>query len=257
MGLRALALESLEQTLSITTDAKQNHQTPHRDSPDRHDEPSMTTPRFACETFAQPRGLFHVKSPFPRDVIADIEAHIAREGWLREQQAHRFSPLPAWLVAFSARLRALALECGVITDCEGGLLDFTQCIVNQYDAGGGLKPHVDLSAFGELVVSVSFQSTVAMDFRPVDDDGDDDDDDASGVRTSDAHVAVRLDPGDVLFMRADARLRWTHGIKARRFDEFPTSDGGIERVERRHRVSITLRTMSGGEDGHELTVPAD
>lgn len=216
------------------------------------------TARFACETFAQPRGLFHVKSPFPRDVIDDIEAHIAREGWLRQQQAHRFSPLPDWLVAFSGRLKALALECGVVADCEDGLLDFTQCIVNQYDAGGGLKPHVDLSAFGELVVSVSFQSTVAMDFRPVvDDDVDDDDDDVSGVRTSDAHVAVRLDPGDVLFMRADARLRWTHGIEARRFDEFQTPDGGIERVERRHRVSITLRTMSGGEDGHELTVPAD
>jgi hypothetical protein len=254
MGSRALALESLEQTLSVTTDAKQNHRTPHRHSPDRHDDPSMTTPRFACETFAQPRGLFHVKSPFPRDVIDDIEARIAREGWLLQQQAHRFSPLPAWLVEFSARLKALALECGVITDREGGLLDFTQCIVNQYDAGDGLKPHVDLSAFGELVVSVSFQSTVAMDFRPVEDDNDDHD----GIaRTSDAHVAVRLDPGDVLFMRADARLRWTHGFAARRFDEFPTSDGGIERVERRHRVSITLRTMSGGDDGHELTVPAD
>ena len=143
MGSRALALESLEQTLSVTTDAKQNHQTPHRHSPDRHDDPSMTTPRFACETFAQPRGLFHVKSPFPRDVIDDIEARIAREGWLLQQQAHRFSPLPAWLVEFSAHLKALALECGVITDREGGLLDFTQCIVNQYDAGDGLKPHVD------------------------------------------------------------------------------------------------------------------
>ena len=84
------------------------------------------------------------------------------------------------------------------------------------------------------------------------------DDDCEGVdRTSDAHIAILLDPGDVLFIRADARLRWTHGIDARRFDEFPTSDGGVERVERRHRVSITLRTMSDGEDGYELTVPAD
>jgi len=254
MGLRALELETLANVAHNNRRAvEKNHL---HTATDRHDAPPMTT-RFVCETFARPRGLFHVKSPFSRDVIDDIEAHIAREGWLRQQQAHRFSPLPDWLVAFSGRLKALALECGIVTDRERGLLDFTQCIVNQYDAGGGLKPHVDLSAFGELVVSVSFQSTVAMDFRPVEDDGSADDDCEGVDRTSDAHIAIRLDPGDVLFIRADARLRWTHGIDARRFDEFPTSDGGVERVERRHRVSITLRTMSDGEDGYELTVPAD
>ena len=62
---------------------------------------------------------------------------------------------------------------------------------------------------------------------------------------------VRLDPGDVLFLRDDARWRWTHGIPSRDVDVF--ADGS--RSVRAPRISLTLRTMAD-DDGHLLDVPA-
>jgi alkylated DNA repair dioxygenase AlkB len=184
-----------------------------------------------------PQGLMHIKRAFTADELATVDVALAREGWLENEQAMRFSPLPDWLNAFAGRLCEIALETKFIDTHERDLFAFSQCIVNQYTPPGGLSAHVDLAAFGEVVVSLSLRSTIAMDFEPVDDAR------ASPITT------VRLDHGDLLFIRGDARRRFTHAIPAR-FEDVVDAVA----VPRAHRVSLTLRTMH--PDGHLLTTPA-
>jgi alkylated DNA repair dioxygenase AlkB len=185
-----------------------------------------------------PQGLMHIKHAFTANELASIDAALAREGWLENEQAMRFSPLPDWLNAFARRLRGIALEMKFIDTHEGDLFAFSQCIVNQYVPPGGLSKHVDLAAFGEVVVSLSLRSTITMEFEPVERE-----------HSSIATTAVRLDHGDLLFIRGDARRRFTHAIPARYEDVFDAIA-----VPRAHRVSLTLRTMH--PDGHLLTTPA-
>ena len=185
-----------------------------------------------------PQGLMHIKHAFTANELASIDAALAREGWLENEQAMRFSPLPDWLNAFARRLRGIALETKFIDTHEGDLFAFSQCIVNQYVPPGGLSKHVDLAAFGEVVVSLSLRSTITMEFEPVERE-----------HSSIATTAVRLDHGDLLFIRGDAGRRFTHAIPARYEDVFDAIA-----VPRAHRVSLTLRTMH--PDGHLLTTPA-
>ena len=185
------------------------------------------------------RGLLHIKRAFSETELTRVYECLDGEGWLRTtDQAMCFSPLPAWVVQLSTRLRDLASTTGYVADAERHLFDFKQCIVNQYAPGDGLTPHVDLDAFGDVVASLSLLSTVAMEFVPV-------------VDALGGSFTVRLDPGDVLFLRDDARWRWTHGIPSRDVDVF--ADGS--RSVRAPRISLTLRTMVD-DDGHLLDVPA-
>lgn len=199
--------------------------------------PGVPKPMMKHTAFKEPRGLLHVKNAFSEEEMSRVRVLLEQEGWLKLEQAMRFSPLPAWLVSLSETLYAIAFETGFVQEDERHLFAFSQCIVNQYDPPGGLTPHVDLKAFGDLIASVSLCSTVAMDFAPVDD------------TLSARKITLRLDPGDVLIFKGEARWQWTHAIPARRVDVF---DGAS--IERSHRISITLRTMD--PDGHVLEVPA-
>ena len=138
-----------------------------------------------------------------------------------DDSAH-IGPLPDWLAQLALRVRAAASE---ETKC---LMDaqrpFEQAIINEYEQGQGIAPHVDRDCFGPVVATVSLSSAVNMDFRC----------DATG----DEHVQ-RLEPRSLLLLHGDARSKWRHGIAKRRTD---TWDG--RKVERRRRVSITFRTVS-------------
>ena len=185
-----------------------------------------------------PQGLMHIKHAFTANELASIDAALAREGWLENEQAMRFSPLPDWLNAFARRLRGIALETKFIDTHEGDLFAFSQCIVNQYVPPGGLSKHVDLAAFGEVVVSLSLRSTITMEFEPVERE-----------HSSTAPPGGRAPPVVLLSSRAPPRRRFTHAIPARYEDVFDAIA-----VPRAHRVSLTLRTMH--PDGHLLTTPA-
>ena len=185
-----------------------------------------------------PQGLMHIKHAFTANELASIDAALAREGWLENEQAMRFSPLPDWLNAFARRLRGIALETKFIDTHEGDLFAFSQCIVNQYVPPGGLSKHVDLAAFGEVVVSLSLRSTITLYFAP-----------CGGQNCQRAPPGVGLYPVYLLYIGGAARRRFTHAIPARYEDVFDAIA-----VPRAHRVSLTLRTMH--PDGHLLTTPA-
>ena len=114
-------------------------------------------------------------------------------------------------------------------------------IVNAYRPGEGLYPHVDLHAFADGVVSVSLESSITMDFTaaatmtecagagaqqglsgPEDaqgglshkgggDGGDGGGTESDSVAAECRHHAVRLRPGDVMFLSGPARWKWKHG----------------------------------------------
>ena len=101
------------------------------------------------------RGLLHIKRAFSETELTRVYECLDGEGWLRTtDQAMCFSPLPAWVVQLSTRLRDLASTTGYVADAERHLFDFKQCIVNQYAPGDGLTPHVDLDAFYAQVVEL-------------------------------------------------------------------------------------------------------
>jgi alkylated DNA repair dioxygenase AlkB len=127
------------------------------------------------------------------------------------------TPLPSWAEELAERL---------VSD---GFLDQAadQAIVNEYQPGQGISPHVDcVPCFGPVVAAVSLGSACVMDFtRP--EDG--------------AKAAVWLRPGSLAVMTGPARYAWRHGIAARKSDPHP--DG---RLRRARRVSVTYRTIATG-----------
>lgn len=139
-----------------------------------------------------------------------------------DDSAH-IGPLPDWLAQLAFGVRAAASEeVKCLLDAQR---PFEQAIINEYERGQGIAPHVDRDCFGPVVATVSLGSAVNMDFRC----------DA----TSAEHVQ-RLEPRSLLLLYGDARSKWRHGIAKRRTD---TWDG--RKIERRRRVSITFRTVSG------------
>ncbi len=139
----------------------------------------------------------------------------------RPNQAMRFG-LPPWTQDLSLIVREFLAHGGVLP--REDLPDFNQMIVNCYAPGQGIAPHIDLAAFGDVVVSVSLESAAVIDFSP-----------RAGGRPK---VGVLLEPGDLLVLSGEARWEWKHGIL---------------RCQSQ-RTSISLRTLGKGGP-HELTEP--
>jgi alkylated DNA repair dioxygenase AlkB len=126
-----------------------------------------------------------------------------------KEATERADPFPAWVEPIVDRL----LERGVL---PFGRPD--QLIVNEYQPGQGIYPHVDhVQYFCDGIASLSLGSQVVMDF----------------VRTDAKHECTLL-PRSVLTLHGAARYDWRHGIAARK------SDHGIKRGR---RVSLTFRKM--------------
>ena len=94
--------------------------------------------------------------------------------------------------------------------------DFDQIIINEYEPGHGICPHVDNTyLFGDTVVSLSLQSNTIMDFT-----------------NYGKHIEVELLRKSIVILQKDARYKWRHGIEAIKMDN---------NIQRGKRVSITFR----------------
>ena len=196
----------------------------------------------------------------------------------RKNQAMRFGNFPPWAAVLAERVARVAAEDGAwpastAEAANGNAVfgedederekkqkrspPFDQFIVNAYEPGEGLKPHVDLAAFDDGVCVVSLLSSTVMDLSPAEKDAEtakvitDDGRKKEKKNSSERSVGIRLDPGDVLFLSGEARWRWRHGIAARAADK--QSVGGF--CARGFRVSVTLRSLR--EEGRELRVAAN
>ena len=102
-----------------------------------------------------------------------------------------------------------------------------QVIVNEYKPDQGIAPHVDRDCFGPTVATLSLGDCWPMQFaRARRDDR----------RTN--RMELDLAVGSILILQGDARSKWMHGIAKRKYN-----GRGLDRRERRRRVSVTFRTV--------------
>jgi len=140
----------------------------------------------------------------------------------RLDETARIGPLPEWLTCLAFKVREVASA-----DVKQ-LLDqrqpFDQAIINEYEPGQGIAPHIHRACVGPVVATVSLGSGINMAF----------------VRraTSENHVE-RLESRSLLLLHGDARIAWRHGIAKRRKDEWQG-----QTLERKRRVSVTFRTIT-------------
>ena len=175
-------------------------------------------------------GLQYVPDFLDRRQERDLIAHVDSNEWLddlaRRVQHYGFkydyghgplrktNPLPQWATYVGKRLQEEKFMPQVPN----------QLIVNEYQPGQGISPHVDREdQFGETVISLSLGSQITMDFIKKD---------------TREKVSLLLDPRSLVVLSGEARHEWMHGIPGRLSDEV---EG--ERITRTRRVSLTFRTV--------------
>lgn len=102
-----------------------------------------------------------------------------------------------------------------------------QVCLQHYPPGTGIPPHVDTHSAFDQLYALSLGAPVLMQF-------------CHGETKE--KVDVDLAPRTMMQMRGDARLHWTHGIRARKTDTLP--DGEVRRRE--DRWSLTYRWLREG-----------
>lgn len=124
-----------------------------------------------------------------------------------------FKPFPSWLVP-------------LLPTCEGRPPD--QVCLQHYSPGTGIPPHVDTHSAFDQLYALSLGSPLMMQFRE--------------EVAREKVVEVDLAPRSLLCMRGEARLHWTHAIKARKTDRL--ADGTVR--PRGDRWSLTYRWLRPG-----------
>lgn len=127
----------------------------------------------------------------------------------------RIGDLPSWAMQIAEKI----YNSGLTTH----LAD--QVIVNEYQVGQGISPHIDCEpCFEDTVVSLSLGSTCVMDFI--------------NKYNSDLKISKLLEPCSLVVIQGEARYGWYHGIKPNKSD----SHLG-EKILRTRRVSLTFRKV--------------
>ncbi|KAJ6542643.1 hypothetical protein B0H19DRAFT_957614 [Mycena capillaripes] len=151
------------------------------------------------------------------------------------------SGLPPVLQALLSTMSSI-LEPSLPSDIHALLFPRTptrarQAILNLYNPGEGITPHVDLlRRFGDGIVGISLGSTCAMQFAPVEETAED-------VFPFQLFLPER----SIIVLSGDARYAWTHGIEKRTADLVDEAGAHII-VQRGVRLSITFRWLLPGAD---------
>ncbi len=151
--------------------------------------------------------------------LDDLRRRVQHYGYKYDYKARAINydmylgKLPAWSEMIIDRINESSLMKGA-----------DQLIVNEYEPGQGIAPHVDCEpCFKETIISLSLGSPVVMEF--------------TNKKTREK-VEVWLEPRSLVVMQSEARYDWTHGIPARKRDKF----NGVP-TERRKRISLTFRKV--------------
>ena len=99
-----------------------------------------------------------------------------------------------------------------------------QIIVNEYLPGQGIANHVDCEpCFGDTIITISLNSNCVMDFINLE---------------TKQKIEVLLEPRSLVVINGVSRYKWTHGIPARKTDNFK----GLK-INRELRISLTFRNV--------------
>ncbi|KAL7320935.1 hypothetical protein PS15m_000768 [Mucor circinelloides] len=106
-------------------------------------------------------------------------------------------------------------------------------LVNEYNPGQGIMPHVDAPAlFGAAILSLSLLSECIMKFT-----------------CEDQSIDIILPRRSLAILTGDARYKFKHGISK---DLIETTDSGIT-IERDKRISFTFREIIAWEVAENAT----
>jgi alkylated DNA repair dioxygenase AlkB len=152
--------------------------------------------------------------------LTDLKRRVQHYGWKYDYKARSIDysmylgDLPDWAKGFAEKL----YRCGHFSKIPD------QLIVNEYQPGQGIANHVDCEpCFGETITSLSLGSECVMDFINLE---------------SKEKIELMLHPRSLVVITGEARHNWTHGIAARKSDEFKGT-----KTERQLRISLTFRNV--------------
>ena len=166
--------------------------------------------------------------------LDDLQRRVQHYGFKYDYRARRIDdsmhlgPLPDWLIPVEQSVRNKTAELLNIDHV------FDQAIVNEYEPGQGISPHVDCEpCFGEVVATLSLNSDIQMDFSKP---------------TLGLKISKRLETNSLALLTGSVRYEWQHSIPARKSDPADTAfNRGVNR--RKRRVSVTFRSVLLDEDG--------
>jgi alkylated DNA repair dioxygenase AlkB len=152
--------------------------------------------------------------------LNDLKRRVQHYGYRYNYKSRRIDlsmkvgNLPDWLNNLAQRLYA-----------EGYFKEIPdQVIINEYEPGQGISPHIDCEpCFEDTVVSLSLASGTTMDFIHT---------------TNNEKIPVYLMPRSIVILQGESRYKWQHSIPARKSD---TNENKI--IKRTRRVSLTFRKV--------------
>jgi len=152
--------------------------------------------------------------------LGDLKRRVQHYGYRYDYKARRvdpsmyLGPLPDWALPLVVRLT------------DGNVMPSApdQLIVNEYEPGQGISPHVDcVPCFGPVICSVTLGSSCMMKFS---------------AGADERREWLLLERGSLLVLAGPARYDWRHSIPARKSDRI-----GDQVISRGRRVSLTFRTV--------------
>lgn len=150
--------------------------------------------------------------------LTDFRRRVQHYGYRYDYKSHSIDasqflgPLPDWSMLFLEQLQ--------YADFIEQIPD--QLIVNEYEPGQGISPHIDCRpCFGDVIFSLTLGSTCIMEFTH-----------------AEVKVPIFLEPCSVLIMQGEARQIWKHAIPARKTDIYAGKS-----FERKRRISLTFRNI--------------
>ena len=151
--------------------------------------------------------------------LTDLKRRIQHYGWKYDYTARRvddsmrLGDLPDWLLGYCQKLK----DEGYFTKTPD------QVIINEYQPGQGIAPHVDcVPCFRDTIASLSLGSPCVMELTS-----------PAGEKQS-----ILLEPRSLLTLSGKARYQWKHGIAGRKTDKI-----GGQVFTRSRRVSLTFRNV--------------
>jgi alkylated DNA repair dioxygenase AlkB len=153
--------------------------------------------------------------------LHDLTRRVQHYGYKYDYKARKINhsfflgDLPTWLQILAKKL------------IDKELIDFVpdQAIVNEYESGQGISPHIDCEpCFGDTIISISLGSTCIMNFEK--------------ELNSNNKIEFFVEPRTLLIMKKESRYNYYHGIPQRKSDKFNN-----DTIKRARRVSITFRKV--------------
>ena len=97
-----------------------------------------------------------------------------------------------------------------------------QIIINKYEPGEGISPHIDAEIFGEPIITLSLKSSTTFIFQK-----------------NDEIITFYLKPRTLVIMTGESRYLWKHSINPRKTDIINGKS-----IKRNTRISITYRLLA-------------